>query len=55
MVCSILTRGARFFLLAWLLRRFGPPARAFIEQRLNLVAGVAAAAVVLGFLALRYV
>ncbi|MFT8245538.1 YqaA family protein [Roseomonas sp. BN140053] len=54
-VCSVLTRGARFFLLAWLLRRYGPAARSFIEGRLNLIAGLTAAGIVLGFLALRLV
>ena len=31
------TRAARFFLLAWLLRRYGAPVQAFIERRLTLV------------------
>lgn len=35
---SVVTRGARFFLIAWLLRRYGAPMQAFIERRLNLVA-----------------
>jgi len=52
---SVATRGARFFLLAMLVRRFGPAARDFIERRLNLVAGAVAAVLVLGFVALRYV
>ncbi|WP_149538599.1 YqaA family protein [Siccirubricoccus phaeus] len=55
LAASIVTRGARFFLLAWLLRRFGPPIQGFIEQRLTLVTTAAAAGIVLGFLALRYV
>lgn len=54
MAASLLTRGARFFLVAALLRRFGAPVRAFIERRLTLVTTSAAAAVVLGFVALRY-
>ena len=33
---SVITRGARFFLLAFLLYRFGPQARGFIEKRLGL-------------------
>jgi len=51
---SIATRGARFFLLAFLLRRYGPPIREFIERRLTLVTTGAAAGVVLGFVALRF-
>jgi membrane protein YqaA with SNARE-associated domain len=54
MAASIVTRGARFFLLALLLRRFGPPIRDFIERRLTLVTTGAAAGIVVGFLALRY-
>jgi len=54
MAASLVTRGARFFLLAFLLRRFGPPIRDFIERRLTLVTTGAAVAVLLGFVALRY-
>lgn len=50
---SVVTRGARFFLLAFLLRRFGPPIQAWIEQRLTLVTSVAAASIVGGFLVLK--
>jgi membrane protein YqaA with SNARE-associated domain len=53
-VASVVTRGARFFLLAFLLRRFGPPIRDFIERRLTLVTTGAAAGIVVGFVALRY-
>lgn len=53
-LASIVTRGARFYLVAFLVRRFGPPIRAFIEERLTLVTTVAAAAIVGGFLALRF-
>jgi len=51
----LVTRGARFFLVAALIRRFGDPVRSFIEQRLVLVTSIAALFVVLGFVALRYV
>lgn len=54
-LASILTRGARFFLVAALLRYFGTPIRSFIEERLTLVTTSFAAMIVLGFLALRYV
>jgi len=52
-VASVATRGARFFLLAGLLRAYGPPIRAFIETRLTLVTTVAVVAVLGGVLALR--
>ena len=32
-----ITRGARFFLIAWLLKRYGAPMQEFIERRLTLV------------------
>ncbi len=54
LAASIVTRGARFFLLAALLRRFGPPIREFIERRLTLVTSVAAGGILLGFAALRF-
>ncbi len=50
---SIVTRGARFFLVAALLRAFGTPVRDFIERRLTLVTSLLAAGIVGGFLALR--
>ncbi|MFZ1681348.1 MAG: YqaA family protein [Rhizobiaceae bacterium] len=51
---AILARGARFFAFAWLLRTFGEPIRDFIERRLGLLAGLAAAAILLLYFALRY-
>jgi membrane protein YqaA with SNARE-associated domain len=53
MLASLITRGARFFLVAALLRVFGEPIRAFIERRLTLVTSLVAAGVVGGFLVLR--
>lgn len=51
---AIVARGARFFFLAWLLRRYGEPIRAFVEKRLGLIAGVAAAALILLYLLIHY-
>ena len=53
-VLSILTRGARFFVLALLMSRFGPPSSRIIDNNFNLVAAVAIAAFVGGFVAFRY-
>jgi len=53
MAASLATRGARFFLVAALLRFFGTPVRDFIERRLTLVTSLLAAGVVGGFLILR--
>jgi membrane protein YqaA with SNARE-associated domain len=53
-VASLVSRSLRFFLLAALLWRFGEPVRDFIERRLMLVTSAVAAALVGGFLVLRY-
>lgn len=50
----ILARGARFFALAWALQRYGEPIKAFIEQRLGLIAGIAAAVLILLYFAIKY-
>jgi len=48
-ILSIITRGMRFYLLAFLLNRYGSQARAIIEKRLGLWAAVSAVAIVVGF------
>jgi len=53
MAASAATRGARFFLVAALLRVFGVQVRDFIERRLTLVTSLLAAGVIGGFLILR--
>jgi membrane protein YqaA with SNARE-associated domain len=53
-VSAIVARGARFLFLAWLLRRYGEPIRDFIEKRLGLLAGAAAAVLILLYLIVRY-
>jgi membrane protein YqaA with SNARE-associated domain len=49
-VLSLITRGARFYLLAFLLHRYGAWAREIIEKRLGLWTAIGAAALVGGFL-----
>jgi membrane protein YqaA with SNARE-associated domain len=46
-------RGARFFLLAALLRVFGEPIREFIERRLTLVTSLVAVGIIGGFVVLK--
>lgn len=53
-VLSVITRGARFFLLAALLHYFGPSAREFIEKRLGLVTLGFLAILVIGLAAAAY-
>ncbi len=50
---SLIGRGAQFFLVAAILWKFGPPARAFIEQRLGLVVTVGAVLLIGGFVAVK--
>ncbi|MGV2104848.1 YqaA family protein [Agrobacterium vitis] len=50
---AIVARGGRFFLLAWLLRRYGEPIRHFIEKRLGLIAAIGAIVLIALFVAYR--
>jgi membrane protein YqaA with SNARE-associated domain len=50
----IVARGARFFALAWALQRYGAPIKAFIEKRLGLLAGLAAAILIALYFAVKY-
>ena len=49
-VMSLISRGMRFYFVAFLLNRYGERARAIVEKRLELWAGLAAVAVVIGFI-----
>jgi membrane protein YqaA with SNARE-associated domain len=53
LLCTI-TRGARFFIIAALLKRFGAPVQAFIEKRLNWFAWGFLVLLVGGFVAVAY-
>ena len=53
-VFSVITRGARFFVLAFLLHRYGERARHIIEKRLGLWVLLAAAGVVIGIVIAVY-
>jgi membrane protein YqaA with SNARE-associated domain len=55
-LCSIVARGGRFFVVAILLNRYGDIIRAELEKRLGLWVGIGAAVLVLGFyIALRLI
>lgn len=54
-ISAILARGARFFFLAWLLRRYGEPIKHFIEKQLGLIAGIGAALLIAIYAAYRFV
>jgi membrane protein YqaA with SNARE-associated domain len=53
-VLSIITRGARFFVLAALLGRFGPAIKSVIDTHFNKVMAGLAVTIVGGFVAFRY-
>ena len=50
---SILARGMRFFLVAWLLWKYGEPIRSFIERRLGLMFTLFCVLLVGGFYVLK--
>jgi membrane protein YqaA with SNARE-associated domain len=52
---SALSRGARFFLVAGLIRAFGEPIREFIEKYFNLLTIAFVVLLVLGFLSVSFV
>jgi membrane protein YqaA with SNARE-associated domain len=54
-IASVIGRSARFFLVAWLIRRYGPGIKDFIERRFGLVTIVGTALLIGGFLAIKYV
>jgi membrane protein YqaA with SNARE-associated domain len=50
---AIVARGSKFFVIAWLLRRYGEPIRHFIEKRLGMIALAAVLALVLVYFAAK--
>jgi membrane protein YqaA with SNARE-associated domain len=54
-IASLVSRSLRFFLVAWLLRRYGPGMRDFIDRYFNLLSIVFVLLLVGGFLLLKYV
>ena len=55
LAASVVTRGARFFLVATLLHFYGEQIRDFIERRLTLVTSLVAAGIVFGFVVLKLI
>lgn len=53
-IASALSRSARFFLVAGLLRWFGPPVRVFIERHFNWLSIVFVVLLIGGFLVVKY-
>lgn len=53
-LCSVVARGARFFIVAALLRRYGEPIRTLIERRLGLLFTALVVLLIGGFWLVRY-
>ncbi len=53
-LAALVGRGGRFVLVAWLARRYGVPARAFIERRLGLVTLLFAVLLIGGFAVVKW-
>ncbi len=53
-VASVITRGARFFLVAAVVKKFGPAMLPVVEKRLALFAGLGIALIVAGLVASHY-
>lgn len=55
MLASIVTRGVRFYAVAALLWKYGPPIREFIDKRLSLLGYIFLALLIGGFVAVKLV
>lgn len=53
-IASTIGRSARFFLVAWLFKRYGPGMKDFIEKRFALVTTVGTIVLIGGFVAIKY-
>ena len=51
---SVVTRGARFFLVAFIIKKFGPTLLPIVERRLALFAGLLIALLVIGLTASHF-
>lgn len=52
---SLISRGLRFFMIAWLLKRYGTLAKEFIDRYFNLLTLVFLLLLIAGFLLIEYV
>ena len=53
-IASVIARGMRFYLIAWLLKRFGDPMKVFIEKNLNLLSVLFLLLLIGGFAAVKF-
>ena len=53
-IASAISRSARFFLVGWLIYKFGPGIRLFIDRYFNILAFVFVALLIGGFILIKY-
>lgn len=53
-IASVLARGMRFYLVAWLLKKYGEPMKIFIEKNLGVLSVVFLVLLIGGFAAIKY-
>ena len=53
-VASVVARGMRFYLVAWLLKKYGAPMKEFIEKHLGILSVLFLLLLIGGFLAIKY-
>ena len=54
-VASVIARGLRFYLVAWLLKKYGAPMKIFIEKNLGLLSVLFLVLLIGGFVAIKYI
>ena len=54
LIASAISRSARFFLVGWLIYKFGPSIRLFIDRYFNILAFVFVALLIGGFVLIKY-
>ena len=54
-IASVLARGGRFFLVAWLLKKYGEPMKDFIEKNLGMLAVLFFVLLIGSFMLIKYI
>ena len=53
-IASVIARGLRFYLVAWLLKKYGAPMKIFIEKHLGMLSILFLILLIGGFVAIKY-
>ena len=54
-IASVIARGMRFYLVAWLLKKYGEPMKEFIEKNLGILSVLFLVLLIGGFVAIKYI